>query len=371
MARPLRIEMPDGVYHVTSRGLERRPIVLDDQDRRHWAGLLDAVATRRRWRVLAWVLMDNHAHLFLRTPDGDLSAGMHDLNSGYVTGFNRRHERCGPLLQGRFKAILVESGYHYWELSRYIHLNPVRAGIVGRPEEHPWGSCAQYRAPQRAPEWLAWEEVLAAHGRTVRAAQRAYAQFLAAGVTSPAVSPLRGVVASTLLGSEGFVERMRAWLADRLPDREVPAARQLRRTLTIEAIQAAACRTFGVEPETLSRRRGRHNDARAAALYLCRKLTGSPIALLGERFGGVSGQAVSLMASQFGDRLRRDRRLARQVRECEADLAAADLAGAREVIAINAVRGARTITHLDGHPIGSGSAGPWSQRLALLLESPD
>jgi len=320
MARPLRIEMPDGVYHVTSRGLERRAIVTDDADRRKWVGLLDAVATRRRWRVLAWVMMDNHCHLFLRTPDGDLSAGMHDLNSAYVTAFNRRHERCGPLLQGRFKAILVERDFHYWELSRYIHLNPVRAGLAERPEQHPWGSYRQYRATHTAPDWLAWEEVLGAHGRTLRAAQREYARFLAAGVASPPDSPLKDAVASTLLGSAGFVERMRDWLAGRLPDREVPAARQLRPTIGIEAIEAAVCRTFGVDPQTLRRRRSRRNDARAVALYLCRKLTGHPIALLGERFGGVSGQAVSLMAAEFAERLRRDRHLAHQVRECEATI---------------------------------------------------
>src|SRR5512136_660169 len=125
MARPLRIDIPDGVYHVTSRGLERRKIVLDDRDRRKWLELLGEGATRRRWRVFAWALLDNHFHLFLRTPDADLSAGMHDLNSGYVSVFNRRHKRCGPLLQGRFKGILVERAAHDWELSRYVHLNPV------------------------------------------------------------------------------------------------------------------------------------------------------------------------------------------------------------------------------------------------------
>ena len=114
MARPLRVDMPDGIYHVTSRGLDRRVIVRDDVDRDKWTDLLDRVAVRRDWRVFAWVLMDNHFHLFLRTPHGDLSAGMHDLNAGYPSAFNRCHRRCGPVLQGRFKGILVEEQHHGW-----------------------------------------------------------------------------------------------------------------------------------------------------------------------------------------------------------------------------------------------------------------
>jgi len=110
MARPLRIDIPQGVYHGTSRGLERRAKVHDDGDRRKWEQLLDDVATRCQWHVFAWTLLDNHFHLFLRTPEANLSAGMHDLNSGYVSALNRRHGRCGPRSQGRFKAMVVESG---------------------------------------------------------------------------------------------------------------------------------------------------------------------------------------------------------------------------------------------------------------------
>ena len=100
MARLLRIEIPNGVYYVSTRGLERQGIVRDEGDCAKWFQLLDAVATRRRWRVFAWAMMPSHFHLLLETPDGDLSAGMHDLNSGYATAFNRRHGRSGPLRGG-------------------------------------------------------------------------------------------------------------------------------------------------------------------------------------------------------------------------------------------------------------------------------
>jgi len=317
MARPLRIDVGDGLYHVTSRGLERREVVADGVDREKWLDLLDRVARRCRWRVFAWVLMGNHYHLFLRTPDPNLSAGMHDLNSGYVSWHNRRHGRCGPLLQGRFQAILVESGRHEWELSRYVHLNPVRAGLVKDPAAHRWGSCRFYLHGGKAPEWLAWEEVLAGHGRTLRAARAAYARFLAEGVALPPRSPFGEVVASTLLGSEGFVERMRRWLEGRLPDREVPAARELRGRLSLDEVDVAVAETFGVPVKTLHVRGHWHNEAREVAMYLARRLTGGPVAGLGTRYGGVRGQTVSATVSRIARRLRTDARIAKAALACE------------------------------------------------------
>jgi REP element-mobilizing transposase RayT len=100
MARPLRFELENGLFHVTSRGWERRVIVDGDRDREDWLRLLDRVATRSNWRVFSWVLMSNHFHLFLHTPQPNLSAGMHDLNAGYASLFNRRHRRVGPLVTG-------------------------------------------------------------------------------------------------------------------------------------------------------------------------------------------------------------------------------------------------------------------------------
>lgn len=317
MSRPLRIELPDGVYHVTNRGLEGREIVRDDRDRRTWLDLLDRTATRRRWSVFAWALLDNHFHLFLRTPDADLSAGMHDLQSGYASLFNRRHGRRGPLFQSRFRAVLVEGASHDWELARYVHLNPVRAGLVKRAEDFAWSSARFYLAPRGAPTWLAWAEVLGRHGRTLRAARRAYGEYLAQGLASRLESPLRRAVAGTLLGSTPFVERMKKWLQDKLPDREVPAARALRARPSVEAVEAAVCRVSGESVEGLRKWRRRGSAARGAALYLSRKWTGEAVTALGAHFGGVSGQAVSALVARVAQRLEDDRSLARQVRACE------------------------------------------------------
>ncbi|HUT34919.1 MAG TPA: helix-turn-helix domain-containing protein [Planctomycetota bacterium] len=320
MARALRIDVPDGVYYVTSRGLEGQGIVRDETDCGKWFGLLDAVATRRRWRVFACVLMPSHFHLFLETPDADLSAGMHDLNSGYAAAFNRRHGRSGPLLRGRFKAILIEPGYRCWELSRHIHLNPVRAGLVKRPQDYPYGSCEAYLGTALAPVWLAWREVMQGHGATMVEARETYERFLAEGVERPPVSPLWAATASVVLGSGQFVGRMQMWLDGKLPKLDVPAARALRRTVGVEAIEKAVCAVFGVAEERLHERHRWGNEARAAALYLCRKWTAMKARELGERFGGIGAPAVSMAASQVARRLHDDKGLAERIGRCEAEL---------------------------------------------------
>jgi len=322
MARPLRVDIPDGVYYVTSRGLGRRAIVRDVEDRRKWVEVLDAVATRRRWRVFAWVLLDHHWHLFLQTPLGNLSAGVHDLNVGHVAGFNARHGRRGRLLGDRFRAVLVEPGYRWRELSRHIHLNPVRAGLVRRPEAYRWGSCRACLGLERAPGWLAWEEVVSLPGRTPRAARGEYGRFLAEGAASRLESPLAGVVGSALLGSGEFVAKMRRWIRERMPRPRAAVARALQTLPGVEDIEEAVCRVCRASPEVL-RVRGRWgNEARRVAVYLSRRLTGMSLPKLGKRFGGVSGPAVVRIATKVAEDMRSDPRLASRVRQCEKALEA-------------------------------------------------
>lgn len=309
MARPLRINVAGGTYHVTSRGLERRPIVSDDVDRQQWTGLLGRVASRRNWRLYAWALMNNHYHLFLRVPHADLSQGMHDLNSAYVSVYNRRHRRCGPLLQGRFKGILVQNKYHYWELTRYVHLNPVRAGLADVPEEYPWSSCALYYRLNLAPPWLDWEEILLEYGDSVPQAQKAYRDFLGDAPNTDEPSPLSGVFASTLLGCPKYLASMKALLEGQLPNRQVPAAKQLRTSYKVEEIVQSVCRAFSVDKRTLFLRGSHKNRPRAVALYLCRLMTRASVRELGAYFGNISGQAVSKVSTRIHQERKRDQQL--------------------------------------------------------------
>ncbi|MDO9507797.1 MAG: transposase, partial [Thermovirgaceae bacterium] len=144
MARPLRIEYPGAFYHVTSRGNERKDIFKSGTDREKFLSYLKSATERYGAVIHAYCLMSNHYHLMLETPQGNLSWIMKHINSSYTSYFNIKRKRAGHLLQGRYKAILVEADTYAAELSRYIHLNPVGAKMVGSPEEYPWSSYRYY-----------------------------------------------------------------------------------------------------------------------------------------------------------------------------------------------------------------------------------
>jgi len=313
MARPLRIDVEDGLYHVTSRGWERRAVVRDERDRRRWFELLDRVASRCGWRLFAWVLMSNQFHLYLRTPQPNLSAGMHDLNSGYASRFNRRHRRCGGLFRDRFKAVLVENESYALELTRYVHLNPVRARIVERPEEYDWSSYQDYLAARNAPQWLDCESVLGELAKDRSRARAAYRHFVEAGLSGPIKSPLEAVVGGQFLGSGEWVDRWRRRLTEEPIRQGVSARRHLAWRPTLERVVAAVSSEFDVEQSDLFAVRRRANDARSAAIYLARLLTDEPAGGIGKYFGGVSTAAVSKTVARAEDRRKKDRAWGRRL----------------------------------------------------------
>ena len=276
MARPLRIEMPGGLYHVMSRGNERRAIVHDDADRRRRLDWLRRTVETHRWRLHAFVLMNNHEHLFVETPEPNLSAGMHLLNGSYTGYFNLRHRRVGHLFQGRFKAHLIEQEGHFLEISRYIHLNPVRARLVRRPERWPWSSYPGYRRARLVLPWVTYARVLGDFGNEPSLARRQYGHFVRAGLETPPKCPWAEAFGDLIVGSEAFVERVRRLLGDRPSDRDVLQLEQLRPRPSMERIIAVVAEQFGC-PQSRWRPGSRNNDAsRAVAAYLARRKYGYP-----------------------------------------------------------------------------------------------
>ena len=183
MARPLRLQFPGGIYHVTARGNDRQAIFADDADRSRFLIVLAFVVERYRVRCHAYCLMGNHYHLLLETPDANLSAAMRQLNGVYTQGFNRRHERCGHLLQGRFGAHVVDGQSYLYEVCRYIVLNPVRAGLVSHPRGWVWSSFRATAGQTPAPGFLTVGWVRALSGlRSPLAAAQAYVRFIEAGL---------------------------------------------------------------------------------------------------------------------------------------------------------------------------------------------
>src|SRR6266536_1505868 len=183
MARPLCIQFPGGLYHVTARGNGRQTLFTDDADRERFLIVLTQVVARYHLLCHAHCLMGNHYHLLLETPEANLSNAMRQLNGVYSQAFNRRHERPGHVLEGRFHAQVVDKDAYLREVCRYIVLNPVRAGLVAHPREWPWSSYGATAGQAAVPPFLTVDWVLSLAGTTARsAAQRQYRQFVDAGL---------------------------------------------------------------------------------------------------------------------------------------------------------------------------------------------
>lgn len=223
MSRPIRIEFPDALYHVTARGDRREAIFEDDQDRRTFLATLEKIITQFNWTCYAWCLMDNHYHLLIQTPDGNLSKGMRQLNGVYTQASNRRHLRVGHLFQGRFKAILVDSDAYLLELARYVVLNPVRAGMAKKPADWKWSSYRASVGLEPAPG-LAEDGLLAMFAKRRSLAQQRYAQFVDEGIKAD--SPWANLKGQVFLGDEQFVNRMQANIRTGKDDVQIPLAQR-------------------------------------------------------------------------------------------------------------------------------------------------
>jgi REP element-mobilizing transposase RayT len=224
MSRPIRIEFPDALYHVTARGDRREDIFEDDLDRQTFLATLEQVITQFNWACYAWCLMDNHYHLLIQTPDGNLSKGMRQLNGIFTQASNRRHQRVGHLFQGRFKAILVDSDAYLLELARYVVLNPVRAGMVKKPADWKWSSYRANVGLEPDTPWLAIDGLLALFAKRRSLAQQRYAQFVVEGIKAD--SPWTNLKGQVFLGDERFVNRMQAHIQAGKDDVQIPLAQR-------------------------------------------------------------------------------------------------------------------------------------------------
>jgi len=306
-----RFPIENGLFHVTNRGVDQRDIVLDDHDRKTWLRLLGRNATRCGWRVFAFALLNNHFHLYLRTPHGNLSTGMRDFESAYVTLFNRRHDREGHLFQSRFHAVVVENDRHSWELTRYIHLNSFRAGLTTDPFQDRWNSYRHYLNPDHSPDWLDWRTVLAEFGGTQSRARLAYKRFIDSGVVQPPANPLDAAVDGWILGGDQFVAQCRAW-------REKTEMRAT--TVSLQQVLDAVASAFETPLERIIQR-GRHgNRGRDAAILLARELTDESLEVLAERFGGVSRSAITETARRARERAEREPAFAALLAEIRREL---------------------------------------------------
>jgi len=220
MSRPLRIEYVGAVYHITSRGNEKKAVYKDDVDRAIFLDTLSQVNKHYNWICHAYCLMNNHYHLIIETPDGNLSAGMRQLNGVYTQTFNKRHKRVGHLFQGRYKAILIQKDRHLLEVCRYVVLNPVRARAVKRPEMWKWSSYRATGGNEKPHPCLTIEWILGEFGRTRSIAGKAYRKFVQAGIKQESIwKALRG---QSVFGEEEFASTLMDYLRGKRDIAELP-----------------------------------------------------------------------------------------------------------------------------------------------------
>jgi putative transposase len=303
MPRRLRIEFEGAIYHVMARGNARQKIVRDDADRQRLIDALEQTVIRCGWEILCYVVMGNHLHLLVKTPRANLSAGMQSFLSGYAIWSGRRWRRAGHLFQGRYRAEMIEDESYYWTVSRYIHLNPVRAGLVNRPEQWKWSSYAGYRDPRRAQNWVAHDQLLGAWqgdwgGKDSRSA---YVRFVEAGLKDSPPPPFSEAIGGWILGSDRFVARLRKLAGGNPSKAPVAEARQLA-SLDPNRILAAVADFYDVDRASLAKRHDPH-IARAVAAWLCRRHTEATLSELAVWLGLSRADSVPNLTRRLQTRL--------------------------------------------------------------------
>lgn len=266
MSRPLRIQFPGALYHITSRGDGREIIYLDDRDRTVFLGVLKHVCARFNWVCHGYCLMPNHYHLLVETPDANLALGMRQLNGMYTQRFNRRHGRVGHVFQGRYHAVVVQKESHLLEVARYIVLNPVRAGLARSARSWRWSSYRATAGLANPPAWLCTGWLLQSFGRGHVAASEAYRRFVDEGVREP--SPWEQLKQQMYLGDDGFVAAAQATIAGNNQSEEVPVAQRRPIPRSLESYEreapdreraiAAAYRSGGYSMRAIGRHFGLH-----------------------------------------------------------------------------------------------------------------
>lgn len=299
MGRPLRIEFPSALYHVTSRGNEKKNIFVSDEDRYKFLQILEDYHDRHGILIHSYVLMDNHYHLILETPQGNLLKVMHGINSGYTGYFNRKYNRIGHLFQGRYKAILVDKENYLTALSRYVHLNPVRAGLADSPEQYRWSSYSGYIGKGKGDKWIEYAWVLNQFSNDSKKAARGYRGFVEEGLTKDIPRPLGDIQGQIVLGSDKFIGKIKKMLTGKGISSDITERKRFISRPAPDFIIKEVAAAFNADDDKIREKGQRKNMARNAAIYFVQRYSGLTNVEIGEIFGGIHYSAVSKAAERF------------------------------------------------------------------------
>ncbi len=320
MTRPLRILFPGAFYHVTCRGNERRAIYRDDRDREVFLEKLCGSLSTYQVELHAYVLLANHFHLMLATPKGNLSEFMRHFNISYTAAFNRRHRRVGHLYQGRYKAILIDRDSYLLELSRYVHLNPVRLKdgqskslgekikYLGR---YRWSSLPGYLKASNKQSWVDYDAVL----EQVGGSRGRYADFVRDGLVRGYDTPWESITGQVVLGEARFVEKVRGKVSGQ-GQREQPSVREFA-AKSAALIVREVSRRFGVTEAEIRRKRSTDRDVRAVAMEMLYRHGQLSQAAIGKELGGLDYATVSRERKRLREHAEADKQLGKRLKQMD------------------------------------------------------
>ncbi len=315
MARPLRIEFDGAWHHVMNRGRRRENIFRDQEDYSTFVGVLKSTSEMFRVGVTAYCLMPNHFHLLLHTPEANLGRAMRHLGGVYTQLFNRRHGLDGQLFRGRYKAILVDESEYLQGLARYIHHNPLKAGLVNKLEDYPWSSHHGYLARNKTWEWLHTTPLLSEFSGDTAKARAGYRRFMALENDEDIERIFSLKKLPAILGSLEFIQTMKERFFAAKVSMEVPEAKMLS-PISIESIKVVVSAYYGVkEADLYVVRRGVTNEPRNVAVYLARTLRGESLQEIAKQFQiktySTAGSVVGCVKARLQEDGAFARRLAR------------------------------------------------------------
>jgi len=307
MARPLRIQYENAYYHVTCRGNARQEIFANDQDRSAFLGLLNRSREIYQVEILAYVLMRNHFHLVVKTPLGNLKEFMRHFNISYTSYFNRRHGRVGHLYQGRYKAFLIDADSYLQEVTRYLHLNPIRVKRKGEMdakerkrylERYPWSSYPYYIGREKGNSLMRMEEILDHFGGRGLRGRKSYRKFVEEGLDGTKESPLQKGKGHGIVGDEDFVERVQDRFLRRIRvSREIPGVKGIIGQIAPGKILGVVSEETGVSSEEL-KRKGERAVGRGLLMEMLYRYGGLNQRQIGEIMG-VDYSSVSVTRKRF------------------------------------------------------------------------
>jgi putative transposase len=314
MSRPLRIQYPDAWYHVMNRGRRSEVIFQEKKDYSTFIDLLKEAVDLWNVRVSAYCLLSNHYHLLVQTPKANLSRCMRHINGVYTQRFNRSHHVDGQLFRGRYKSILIDADSYLLELIRYIHRNPVESGMVKNLEKYPWSTHQGYLSDAKKWGWIYKDFVLSMFSDDKTISRTRYREFVSRESPEEINVILGKKKLPSVLGNEGFMERMRRTFSADKRHVEVPESRSL--APDVKRIKEVVCRSYNMEKEALIvTRRGMANEPRNVAIYLMRHLRGDSLEEIGREFGIAKYSSVSSVIERTKAMIAKDRKLRHRVEE--------------------------------------------------------